>query len=100
MNEHPTRDDGEVREVVVWTEGVELRILVSDDDSASAWGLWRNAVNRFLYDNDPHHLDAVRGVSLRDTSGRLHLLETRPNVLYRLDAEGRGNFEQIYKIVS
>jgi hypothetical protein len=100
MSEHPRRPDGEVREVVVWTEGVELRILVDDDHEASAWGQWRNAVNLFLDDNDTRHLDAVGGMSLRDANGRLHLLETRPNVLYRLDAAGRGNFEQIYRIVS
>ncbi len=94
-----SRDD-RPREIVIWTEGAELTIRVSGDDEARKWGRWRNAVNRFLDDNNTRHLDQVRGMTLWDRSGRLHPLETRPNVLYRLDAAGRGNFEQIYRIVS
>jgi hypothetical protein len=89
-----------VRELVIWTDGVELTIRVKDAEEASAWGYWRNAVNRFFDDNDIRHLDPVRGGTIRDASGKSYRLETRPNVLYRLDAAGRGNFEQIYKIVS
>lgn len=85
---------------MIWSDGAEIEILVADDQEASTWGYWRNAVNRFLDDNDVRHLDPLRGETIRDADGRVYRLETRPNVLYRLDAAGRGNFEQIYKIVS
>jgi hypothetical protein len=89
-----------LREVVIWADGIESRVRIRSDVEIRIWSSWRHAVNRFLEDNDTRHLDLVRGSVLLDLDGRMHQLETRPNVLYRLDAAGRGNFEQIYKIVS
>jgi preprotein translocase subunit SecD len=39
------------------------------------------------------------GVEITDANGSSYTLETRPNVLYRLDAEGGDTFEQVYRIV-
>jgi hypothetical protein len=95
-----TRAVGPVREVVIWADGIERTVRIRGDLEIRIWSSWRHAVNRFLEDNDTRHLDLVRGTVLLDLAGRMHQLEIRPNVLYRLDAAGRGNFEQIYKIVS
>jgi hypothetical protein len=95
-----TRAVGQVREVVIWADGVERTIRIRGAVDVLMWSSWRHAANRFLQDNDTRHLDLVRGTVVKDISGRMYQLETRPNVLYRLDAAGRGNFEQIYKIVS
>ena len=59
----------------------------------------RAAVKDFLEFNEISHLEPFVGVSIRDISGKHHLLETRPNVLYRLANAGGEAFETIYRLV-
>jgi hypothetical protein len=69
-------------------------------DAASLVMRHRAAVKHFVESNDASHLEPFIGVSVRDTSGRRHLLETRPNVLYRLASAGGEGFEQVYRLIS
>jgi hypothetical protein len=39
------------------------------------------AINKFLETNDLSHLEAFVGLELRDSQGRFHPFEGRPNVL-------------------
>jgi len=57
------------------------------------------AVREFLRTNDPSNLQPFVGEWVTDTNGTPYLLETRPNILYRLHASGVEPFEQIYRIV-
>jgi hypothetical protein len=56
-------------------------------------------VGWFLTTNDKSHLKPYAKKYVTDTDGKTHLLETRPNVLYRLSHTGGRSFEQVYRIV-
>jgi chorismate mutase len=66
--------------------------------TASLVGQHNGAVKSFLDTNDISRLRRFEGLTIQDTSRRTHVLETRPNVIRRLDASGE-TFEQIYRIV-
>jgi hypothetical protein len=66
--------------------------------TASLVGQHNAAVKSFLDSNDIAHLRPFEGRTVRDVSGRTYVLETRPNVIRRLDASGE-TFEQIYRII-
>jgi hypothetical protein len=66
--------------------------------TASLVGQHNGAVKSFLDTNDVSRLRRFEGVTVQDTSRRTHVLETRPNIIRRLDASGES-FEQIYRIV-
>jgi len=75
---------------------IELRLPGFDE--ASLVGRHNAAVKAFMDTNDISHLQPFAGLTVKDTSGRTHVLETRPNVIRRLDASGE-TFEQVYRIV-
>ncbi|SEE46428.1 hypothetical protein SAMN05444161_5847 [Rhizobiales bacterium GAS191] len=87
------------REVLVTSKGRERWIKVAGFERASLVGSHNEAIKRFLETNDISHLEPFVGVSVRDTSGRNHPLETRPNILYRLAAAGGEAFEQVYRLI-
>ena len=91
--------DTREREVVVISDGRQLRISVRGFATASLAMSHRAAVRAFLDTNDVSHLKPFEGQSVTDTAGRVHPLETRPNVLHRLAAAGSEGFEQIYRLV-
>jgi hypothetical protein len=74
-------------------------LKVTGFDLTSLIGRHDNAVKRFLKTNDASLLLPFRGLSIRDVSGRTHFLETRPNALYRLAAQGNETFEMVYRLV-
>jgi hypothetical protein len=88
------------REVRVTSKGREQWIEVPGFEPASTVGAHNAAIGRFLETNNISHLEPFVGVSVRDTSGRSHLLETRPNVLYRHASAGGEGFEQVYRLIS
>jgi hypothetical protein len=87
------------RRVLIYSAGQERQIVVGNFKAASLIGKYMSAVGAFLHTNDKSYLDSFIKKSVKDTDGKFHLLETRPNVLYRLDAAGGSRFEQIYRIV-
>jgi hypothetical protein len=88
------------RQVRVISKGRERWITVEGFEPASTVGAHNAAIHRFLETNDPSFLKPFEGVAVRDTSGRSHLLETRPNVLYRLASAGGEGFEQVYRLIA
>jgi hypothetical protein len=90
--------DHRPREMKLFSEAQVLHVLVNVDN-ASLVGRYMSAVGHFLETNNPRFLRPFSGVAVVDVYGHAHLLETRPNVLYRLDSTGEESFEQVYRIV-
>jgi len=86
-------------QVRVISKGRVRMIEVKGFQPASLVGSHNAAIGRFLETNDVSYLEPFIGVSVRDTSGRRHLLETNPNTIYRLDSAGGEAFEQVYRLV-
>jgi hypothetical protein len=91
--------DPRIRRVLIYTDGRKRNIAVQGYEPAALAGSYWNAVGEFLSSNDPAHLRPFIGVEVADAAGRMHTLETRPNVLYRLSNEGGDSFEQVYRII-
>jgi hypothetical protein len=87
------------RQVLIFSDGRERRIVVGDFKSASQVGKYMSAVGWFVRTNDTSYLRPFLGKTVTDRDGKPFTLETRPNVLYRLSHAGGSSFEQIYRIV-
>jgi hypothetical protein len=90
--------DKRPRDMTALTTRGAVDLKLPDYEAASLVGQHNAAVKTFLDDNDISHLRPFEGSTVKDTSGRTYVLETRPNVIRRLDASGE-TFEQIYRIV-
>jgi hypothetical protein len=64
--------------------------------TASVVGRYLAAVRRLLETNDAQPLEEFAGQSIKDNRGTAFPLETRPNVLYRLNAAIEP-FEEFYQ---
>jgi hypothetical protein len=93
------KDDHRQRQVQVFSGGRAHEITVAGYAEAELVGRYMAAVGEFLRTNDASNLRPFVGEWVSDTSGRPYLLETRPNILYRLHASGVEPFEQVYRIV-
>ncbi len=87
------------RRVLIFSGGRERIITVGDFKTASFIGKHTSHVGWFSTTNEKSHLKKFVGKSVTDINGKSYLLETRPNVLYRLLHAGGNSFEQIYRIV-
>lgn len=67
--------------------------------TATKIGRYMSAVSQFLPSGDLELLQPFEGEAISDVEGRRYLFETRPNVLYALNAEPEG-FEEIYELVA
>jgi hypothetical protein len=85
------------RMTAMTTRGV-IDLKLPDYETASLVGQHNAAIKTFRDTNDISRLRPFEGRTFKDTSGRTHILETRPNVIRRHDASGE-TFEQIYRIV-
>ena len=92
-------EDRRARQMLLFSAGAILQVLVSLE-AASLVGRYMAAVGRFLETNDPAALQPFVGASVTDVDGAVYPFETRPNVLYQLDATGAETFEQVYRIVA
>jgi len=90
--------DKRPRDMTAMTTRGALDLKLPDFETASLVGQHNAAVKTFLDTNDISDLRPFEGCTVKDTSGRRYVLETRPNVIRRLDASGE-TFEQIYRIV-
>lgn len=86
------------RAIRIFSDEKSLRVTVNPE-TARAIGRYLSAVGQFLETNDRDHLKPFIGVSIKDSSGKEHVFETRPNVLYRLNAAVEP-FEEIYRILT
>ena len=90
--------DKRTRTMTAITTRGELELKLPGFEEASFVGRHSAAVRSFKDTNEISYLQPFEGLTVKDTSGRRHVLETRPNVIRRLDASGE-TFEQIYRIV-
>ncbi len=93
-------DDRRERVVQIYSDGKSQQITVAGYDEAVEVGLYMVAVKQFLATNDAQHLSPFVDKAITDTNGKTYTYETRPNVLYKLDAVGAEPFEQVYRIVA
>jgi hypothetical protein len=91
--------DRRFRRMPLYSDGRRTVITVHNGRTASLIGSYMRAVRLFFATEDIHHLDPFRDQSAPDINGKRHVLETRPNVLLRLDASGIEPFELAYEIV-
>jgi hypothetical protein len=87
------------RRVLLYSNRRRVTTAVQGYEEARRVGLYWEAVGEFLRSNDPAYLAPFKGAQITDAAGKKYTLETRPNVLYRLNAEGGDPFEQVYQIV-
>ena len=92
--------DQRKRQMPIFSTGKEHTITVANYDAAFEAGRYMAAVKTFLATNDPSVLKPFKGQSIIDVSGKQYIFETRPNVLYRLQASQTESFEDVYRIVS
>ncbi len=93
------KDDRRSRELQIFSSGRALTIVVPGYAEAELVGRYMAAVGEFLRTNNASNLRPFVGEGVTDVNGVSYLLETRPNLLYRLQALGVEPFEQVYKIV-
>ncbi|PLS82774.1 MAG: hypothetical protein CYG60_23540 [Actinobacteria bacterium] len=94
------KNDRRSRELQIFSGGRALTIVVPGYAEAELIGRYMSAVGEFLRTNNASNLRPFVGEQVADVNGRTYLLETRPNLLYRLHALGVEPFEQVYRIVS
>jgi hypothetical protein len=88
------------RQVVAITTRGEKQLVLLGFEPASWATSHRNAFKQFVETADVSLLEPFKGVSITDERGRRYLLETRPNVLFRLAAAGGEPYEHVYKLIS
>ena len=91
--------DDRVRGMPVFSGGKSYNILLRGFDQASLNGKHLAAVRAFLQTNNVELLQPFVGQLIRDTKGHAHPLETNPNALYRLAAQGSEVFHEIYQLI-
>lgn len=68
-------------------------------DQASLNGQHLNAVCLFLGSSDIELLFPFQGQAVTDAQERAHPLETDPNILHRIAAQGDEVFHNVYRLV-
>jgi hypothetical protein len=91
--------DRRFRRMPIYTDGKRVVITVHNSKSASQIGAYMRAVRLFFETEDIELLAPFRDRSVPDVTGKRYVFETRPNVLFRLDASGVEPFELVYAIV-
>lgn len=91
--------DRRFRRMPLYSDGRRVVITVHNGKTASLIGSYMRAVRSFFDTEDIQLLDPFRDQSVPDVNGKRHVFETRPNILFRLDASGIEPFELVYEIV-
>jgi len=92
--------DARHREMLIYSRGRELRVILPDYEAANLAGRYMSAVGQFLDTNDPSVLEEFGGRGVSDTDGHYHPFELGENTLYRLTETGTESFEAVYKILA
>jgi hypothetical protein len=84
-----SRHDKISRVMTIFSNGRKYNIETRDSDMASLIARYNSALGHFSQTGDPSGLNKLRGVRVRDVSGRAFVLETRPSkiisILERLE---------------
>lgn len=87
------------REMQVFSKGELRQVKLAGFDQASLNGRHLAAVRKLLDTNDPQFLLSFEGQAVVDHRGKMHLLETDPNALYRLTLSDDEPFHEIYRLI-
>ena len=88
------------REMLIYSRGRELHVILPDYQSANFAGRYMSAVGELLHTNDPAVLEEFVGQGVSDQDGQFHPFETEPNTLYRLASTATEPFEAVYRILA
>ena len=81
------------------TDGQEKSVEVKDSRTASVVGRYHNAVKQFLNTGDKSKLSKFRNKKVKDSKGKLHRLETRPDEIIRINQRiEEPEFYEVYNI--
>jgi hypothetical protein len=84
--------------MVIYSNGKQAAITAPDSRTASTIGQYHNGVRKFLNSGDKSGLDAFKGVTVMDTDGTTHALETNVKRLKKIEsAKEDREFFEIYK---
>jgi hypothetical protein len=87
------------REVGIISDGSAKAIIVRGFAKAQLAKAYSAAVKRFLETSDVAGLAPYEGQSITDVSKQSYVLETRPNVLFRLANAGSDADMKIYRLI-
>ena len=87
------------REMTVLSRGKVQTVRLRDFDQASLNGSHLAAVGDFLNAREPDLLRSFEDRSVIDFRGKEYPLETDPNALLRIAAQGEELFHEIYKLI-
>lgn len=91
--------DNRKRDMTVISGGKADVIRLRDFDQASLNGQHLAAVGEFVRTNDRELLLPFEGRAVIDAKGQSHSLETDPNGIYRIAAQGDEVFHEIYRLI-
>ena len=91
--------DSRPRRMTVLTAGESKELTLAGFSQASINGEHLTAVRAFLGSNDIEFLRPFSGRSVIDAKGKSHPLETDPNRLHRIAAQGEAVFHEIYRLI-
>ena len=91
--------DHRLRQMTVISGGEAAPLTLRGFDQASLNGQHLNAVRLFLGSNDIELLFPFEGQAVIDAQGRAHPLETNPNTLHRIAAQGDEVFHNVYRLI-
>ena len=91
--------DRRFRRMPLYADGKRVVVTVHNSKTASLIGAYMRAVRAFFESEDIELLTPFQDQSVPDVHGKRYVFESRPNVLFRLDASGIEPFEITYEIV-
>jgi hypothetical protein len=91
--------DNRNRFMTVISHGESQELRLRDYDQASLNGQHLSAVREFIRTNDRELLLPFDDRAVIDAKGKAHPLETDPNELHRIAAQGDEVFHEIYRLV-
>jgi len=91
--------DNRHRDMTVISDGKAQELRLRDFDQASLNGQHLSAVREFIRTNDRELLLPFDDRAVIDAKGKAHPLETDPNELHRIAAQGDEVFHEIYRLV-
>ena len=91
--------DNRPRRMTVYSEGQARLLTLRDYEQSSLNGQHLAAVREFLTSQKRSLLKPFEGRSVIDVKGEAHPLETDPDELYRIAAQGGEPFHDVYRLI-
>ena len=86
------------RSMTIYERGKRKTIILASSEDASLVGKYLNAVKKFLITGDKGVLKPFRKKQVKDSKGKKHTLETRPEKLFEIDERQEDlEFYEVYE---